>query len=204
MRRNLIACILPPCPRCAVPSDQFKRHEIRKRQFNIILDQIVQTVIGLLIRWACPGCGKTCSQYPEFAVPYKRYVLPDIIQYANRYLEDPDMTYELLVKKWAAGYQREAGDEAQLWPSTIHRWITTLGGLPQTMAKTLQLIRQKNPNAATVRHLSQLSVSNRKFKTDERRIVLIRCRQLLLLDRLFHHIFNVFIFPKLAADCGFT
>jgi len=201
--RNLITCILPPCPRCHVCADQFKRHELRKRQFNVIVDQVIHTVTGLLIRWVCHGCGKTFSQYPAFALPYKRYLLPDMIQYAERYLETEDMTYAQLVRKWAAGYQRTCEDESQLWPSTIHRWITTLGALPGILARTQQLIRQKNPSAAAARHLSQLTVSSRKFITDMRRHILVGCRQILFIERLFRETFDTSVFAKVAPVCGY-
>jgi transposase-like protein len=205
VRRNLVTCILPPCPRCGTSADQFKRHELRKRQFNVIVQQVIHIVIGLLIRWACTGCGKTFTQYPDFALPYKRYMLPDIIQYAERYLESENMSYGRLVKKWSAGYKRTTAEgETQLWPSTIHRWLSTLGSLPNILARGQQLIRQKNPKASVTRYLSQLTVPRRKFKTDTRRLILVGCRQILLVERFFHETFHVSIFEKVAADCGYT
>lgn len=204
VRRNLIPCILPPCPRCSVDADQFKRHELRKRQFNVVVEQVIHTVKGLLIRWICPGCQKTFSQYPDFAIPYKRYVLPNILEYAERYIESEKMSYAKVLAKWAAGYQRFDGDETQLFPSTIHRWLTTLGGLSQMLAKAQQLIRQKDPSAAVTRHLSQLIVSGKKFTTDTRRRILVRCRQILFVERRFRDILHVSIFPKVAADCRYA
>jgi len=204
VRRNKVDCILPPCPRCIVTSNQFKRHELRKRQFNVIVEEIVRLMPGLLIRWKCPGCGKTFTQYPEFAFPNKRYVLQNIVQYTERYVEDEKMTYAQLLKKWGAGYERKQGDESQMWPSTIHRWITTLGGLTRVIGKAQALIHQKNPSAGVTRHLAQLTVSCRKFITDVRRKLLVSCRQLLQVERLFRQTFHVSIFPKLALDCAVT
>lgn len=199
-----IACNLPSCPQCTVSSDQFKRHELRKRQFNVIVDEVVLLVLGLLIRWKCPGCGKSMIQYPDFALPFKRYVLTDIVQYAEHYVEDEEMTYDLLLKQKAAGYERRQDDERQLSPSTIHRWITTLGGFSRVIGKAQKLIHQKHPSISLTRYLAQLSVPARKYRSEKRRQTLVACRRLLHLERLFSRIFNVSLFSKVATSQAFT
>jgi hypothetical protein len=200
---NNVPCILPPCPRCVVSSDQFCRHELRKRQFHVIIDEVVHVEQGVIIRWKCPGCDKTFSQYPHFALPHKRYTLADIMAYAKRYLGDEKITYSRLLKIWAAGYERQENDEAQLWPSTVHRWITTLGNCPQILRKALALIHQKDLSTGLTRTLAQLKVSSRKFLTEARRKALLGCLQLLFVEAIYRRIFAVSIYPKLAAACAY-
>jgi hypothetical protein len=200
---NAIACVLPPCPRCHLLSDQFGRHELRKRQFHVIIDEVIHVEQGVVIRWKCPGCDKTFSQYPHFALPYKRYTLADIMAYAKRYTGDEEITYSRLIKIWAAGYERKENDEAQLWPSTVHRWITTLGDFPRLIRKAQALIHQKDSSAGFTRTLAQLKALPRKFLTEARRKVLVGCLQLLFVEAIYRRIFAVSIFPKLAAACAY-
>jgi len=204
VRDNKVACTLPPCDGCSVASDQFTRHELRRRQFYVITDEIVHIVNALLIRWKCPGCNKTFTQYADFALPYKRYSLPDMMQYARRYLEDVKMTYARLTIKWFAGYQETQHDERQLWPSTIHRWLTTLGGFIRVIGKAQSFVHQKDPAIGVTRLLAGLKVSVTKFKTPARAQTLIRCLQLLHLEPIYRRVFNVSIFSKLASACAFS
>ena len=203
VRDNKVACTLPPCDGCRVFPDQFTRHELRPRKFYVIIDEVVHIVNALLIRWKCPGCNKTFTQYADFALPYKRYSLPDMMQYARRYLENVKMTYAQLIRIWFAGYQESELDERQLWPSTIHRWLTTLGGFIRLIGKAQSFVHQKDPRIGVTRLLAGLKVSVTKFKTPARAQTLIRCLQLLHLEPIFRRIFDVSIFPKLASACAF-
>jgi len=63
---------LPPCLRCHVESTFFKEHAYRGRKFLVIVDMLVKTVLSALIRFRCPGCGKTFTYYPDFALPHKQ------------------------------------------------------------------------------------------------------------------------------------
>ena len=64
------------------PMDLERLYEIYTTENGQLIEYenlLVYIVIGLLIRWKCPGFSKTFTQYPWFAVPYKRYTLPTII-----------------------------------------------------------------------------------------------------------------------------
>ena len=66
---------LPSCPRCHVESSFFKIHAYRERRFLIVVEMIIQRVFCTLIRFSCPGCGKTMTFYPDFAVPHKQFTI---------------------------------------------------------------------------------------------------------------------------------
>ncbi len=55
VRQGIDPCYLPVCPSCGLTPDFFKRHEKRRRIFNIIVEQILKKILGLLSRWKCLG-----------------------------------------------------------------------------------------------------------------------------------------------------
>ncbi|MCP4370110.1 MAG: hypothetical protein GY797_18655 [Deltaproteobacteria bacterium] len=199
--KGLIFCILPPCPRCGLEPLYFNRHEARKRKFYVVFDQIVKTVQGLLIRWKCPGCKKTFTQYPDFALPYKRYTLPTIMEFCGRYTECEKATYRKVRIDNLLGYE---DSEKQMEHTTIHRWICTLGDLQMTSAKAVDLILQANCLSTICRDMAKLSINPKKYQTPERKTLLERCRRLFRIEALFLVIFKISIFPKLATTCRFT
>lgn len=207
VRKGQNPCGLPPCPHCQITSDYFSQHEKRKRRFFIFAEQIVKVIIGLLCRWKCPGCGKTFTDYPEFAIPYKRYTLPTIMAFTHWYVNDEPMTYRKLVQEVAIGYEsRENGDidERQLAHSTIFRWITTLGDFSEIIRKGQDLINQADPASTICRDLAGLTISAKKYMSSARKKVLHCCRQILHLDAVYRLCFKASIFPKLATACGFS
>ena len=97
---------LPPCPRCKVESELFKIHAYRERRFLIIVEMLIKAAYCSLVRFGCPGCGKTFTHYPEFAVPYKHYTQPSITGFSERYVELDEMTYQksVMVDSSVPGY----------------------------------------------------------------------------------------------------
>jgi transposase-like protein len=194
---------LPPCPRCSVESVFFKIHAYRERRFLIIIEMLINAAYCSLVRFRCPGCGKTFTYYPDFATPHKHYTRPTITGFSARYLDSDDMTYQqaAMVDDSVPGYPQSDGTLA---PSTIHRWITTLGRFTQTCRTALILLLQENPASSICRDLARLTVPQRKYKTDQRKKQLIGSRQLVTIETFFQATFNSSIFTKLATHCGFS
>jgi len=198
---------LPPCIRCDVESAFFKIHAYRERRFLIIIDMLIKAAYCSLVRFKCPGCGKTFTHYPDFAIPHKHYTQPSITGFSARYLESDDMTYQqaAMVDSSVPGYPgKDSPDAPTLAPLTIHRWITTLGQFPQTCRTALILLLQENPGSSICRDLARLTIPQRKYKTDRRKKQLIGCRQLLIIEEFFQAIFKTSIFTKLAMRCAFS
>jgi hypothetical protein len=195
---------LPPCPRCDVEGRYFKPHSYRERRFLIIVDMVVQSIAGFLLRFRCPGCGKTVTFYPDFAIPYKHYTRQTITAFAERYV-DSDDTYQKAVmdkdEKSAPGYPDE---EKTLAPSTIHRWVTSLSRLGNTTQKALDLICQEKPSSSICRNLAQWVVPRSKYRTEGRKTCLLNCFRLIATEALFGTVFNLSIFTKLAISCAFA
>jgi len=193
---------LPACPRCSVESEFFKIHAYRERRFLIIIEMLIKAAYCSLVRFKCPGCGKTFTNYPDFAIPHKHYTRPSIMGFSARYLNSEDITYRqtLMVDGSVPGYPQ---NDAALAPTTIHRWITTLGSFTQTCRTALILLLQENPVSSICRDLARIIISQRKYKTKQRKKQLINCRQLMIVEAFFQATFKTSIFTKLAIRHAF-
>lgn len=195
---------LPPCPRCRVAADRFKIHAYRERRFLVIVDMVVQPTSSSLVRFSCPGCGKTVTFYPDFAVPHKHYTRQSITGFANNYVTT-EATYKKAVmdkeEKSVPGYP---DGEKTLSPSTVHRWITGLSRLGNTTQKALDLICQEQPISTICRDLAQWVVPRSKYRTETRKTSLLDCFRLLATETFFKTVFNSSIFTKLAINCAFS
>ena len=194
---------LPPCSRCNVDSSFFKIHAYRERRFLIIIGMLIKAAYCSLVRFRCPGCGKTFTFYPHFAIPHKHYTRPTIIGFAAAYTESDPMTYQqaAMADHSSLGYPQ---NDATLAPSTIHRWITTLSRFSQTCRTALILLLQENPILSICRDLARLMIPPRKYKTEQRKKKLINCRHLLIIEAFFQAIFQTSIFTNLATHCAFS
>ncbi len=193
---------LSPCSQCHVESTFFKEHAYRERKFLVIVDMLVETVLSALIRFRCPGCGKTFTYYPDFALPYKRYTRQTVTHFSRSYVQNPDATYQkaTMVDGSLPGYP---DSEQTLAPSTIHRFITNLSRLTTSAQKALELVLQEHPASAICRNIANLAVPRQKYKTKTRKGNLLQCLKFFDIEALFQHTFNTSIFTKLAISCEF-
>ena len=74
---------LPPCPRCRVESQFFKIQAYRERRFLIIIEMFIKAAYCSLVRFKCPGFGKTFTDSPDFAISHKHYSWPTIMKFAG-------------------------------------------------------------------------------------------------------------------------
>jgi hypothetical protein len=194
---------LAPCSRCRIESIYFKIHAYRERRFLILIEMLIKAAYCSLVRFKCPGCGKTFTHYPDFAIPHKHYTRPTITGFSERYVDSDDMTYQqaAMVDNSVPGYPQSDGTLA---PSSIHRWITILSQFTQTCRTALILLLQENPASSICRDLARLPVQKRKYKSDKRKKQLIVCRQLMIIEAFFQATFNSSLFTKLATRCGFS
>jgi len=161
-----LACPLAVCPCCGGWPARFGRHGVRKRQFLVFVQEVIEEVDSYLTRWKCPLCRRTFTQYPWWAIPNKRYVLPFIEERCEAYVEDTARTY-------AAGVRTEEGlpfshadAEAgrELAASTLWHWHTTLGGMSDAMRGALELIKQQDPSTGVFRELGLLQIRAAKYR----------------------------------------
>lgn len=211
MIKGQVRCTLEICPRCQEKPAVFKRHEARQRQFLVIVERLVVKVISCLVRRKCSSCGKTFTDYPPFALPYKRFVSPEITERALRYLQDNTMTYERAARQQDPGQtngrspprqlmpvcHEDTGKGGQLAPSTVHRWITTLGSLKKILQAATSLLLESHADI----HRQSFDVAARKYRSEQRRDLLQDCLRLFHTEARFRILFERSIFPELAIRC---
>jgi len=193
---------LPPCSRCSVDSSFFKIHAYRERRFLIIIEMLIRAAYCSLVRFKCPGCGKTFTFYPDFAIPHKHYTRPTITGFCARYVESDDRTYQqaVMIDNSTAGYPHS---DATMAGSSIHRWITTLSRFTDTGRTALILLLEQNPVSSICRDLARIDIGRRKYQSIRRKKQLGACRQLVVIEAVFQAAFNTSIFTKLATRCAF-
>ena len=174
----------------------------------MIVDQTIEKEKGLLLRWKCPGCNRTATDYPKFALPYKRYTLPTILAFSQAYVEEPRVSYRQLVDTCPLPYRLQPGSdtdrEPELAHSSIHRWITTLGGYCGIVKEATSLMLQADPTTALCRDLAGLLISPGKYLSPARKQILFTCLHLVSLIPAYQSMFGASIFPKLATRSGFS
>lgn len=190
-----------PCPRCCEQTQIFIRHERRVRFFRYIVGNFVRVIKSLLVRWRCPICGKTFTDYPPFALPHKRYVLMDVERLSREYVEGEQQTYCKVVSHDDAsiGYWQGDGKPVHhfLERSTPWRWISFLGSMIKTLNQALHLISQKDPQSPIFREV--FPVYPCKHRSLQRKNILHNTRRLLRACQEFQRLFGHKIFPHLAT-----
>jgi hypothetical protein len=195
---------LPPCPVCEAESRFFKIHAYRERRFLIIVEMIVTSVWCALIRFKCPGCRKSFTFYPDFALPRKHYTRQTIMGLAEAYVANGQSSYEKAVEPEAAGSPEYPDGHRSLAPSTVHRWVTSLCQLKQTARTALELIHQQEPATSVSRVLARLDIPGSKYRSRPRRDQLLGCLRLVLVETFFKQLFGLSIFTRLATAWGFS
>ena len=140
VRKGNHRCSLSCCPHCGRAPEStlfFRRHALRHREFLVIEGRYVHAVEGLLARWRCPFCGRTFTEYPPFALPFKRYAVSQIAPRALEYVEDDGISYRKAVLEtympifhWfdpATDTHAGEGGEPVLTHTTLYHWVSALG-----------------------------------------------------------------------------
>jgi hypothetical protein len=194
------------CPRCKHKPRLFKRHDVRQRRFLVAVERLIVEVISFLVRMKCSYCGRTFTEYPPFARPYKRFVSDEIMERSLRYLQEDTMTYKRAACKPGTSeiygrspplpiYYPDSDTSRQLAPSTVHRWITTLSVLDKTLQAAVSLLLEKGDDM----HRQVVDVAARKYRSEARKRCLQDALRLFHCEARFRVVFNRSIFPELAT-----
>ena len=192
------------CPRCHQRPPMFKLHDVRQRNFRVIIENLVHLLQGLLARWKCTLCGHCFTWYPDFAIPYKRYVKDSIVKLSRKYVEHDKITYNQAVQHQPSliAYKTDKGiEETSLASSTVHRWLSWIGGtLKAPLTRALELIRQKDPSCNLFRQVHPIAAH--KYRSQKRRSILDSAIRLLTAEGVYNSLFGQSIFPRFAT--GFS
>jgi len=147
-------------------------------------------------------CNATFTEYPDFALPYKRYVSDDILRLSGQYLEQYRETYRRLVTAQAdknrtlpTVYEQVlSGREGFLAHSTPWNWMKLLGQLPDVYQAGLELIRSHDPTTQLFRRF--VPVDPKNYRSLERKNLLQKAKNMLLLNAEHENLFGHRIFPR--------
>jgi hypothetical protein len=202
-----VSCDCAVCLRCGRHLPSFRLHDRRKRIFLVIVERLVHEVLSLLPRWKCPLCKQTFTTYPAFAVPRKRYVRNEVLRFSERYVNEDGTTYRKAATEEGLAVFYHGGedgviDERQFAHTTLHRWFPFLGSLKRTAREALRLIREKAPGSGIFRKI--VPVPSWKYRSEERRQILIASRRLLQVESEFRALFEDSLFPRFATGCRWS
>lgn len=148
------------CRICHGKAEHYILHECRKRQLRVVHKDIIKVIMTFLLRWKCPLCQCTFTDYPPFIIPHKRFALFDMCQLSQKYLESETTSYRSTVKQGLSdiGYIDAATGlcERFLSHSTIYRFIGYIAKLCPSF------------------YVSRFSISSRKYRSVARKSILIR------------------------------
>jgi len=156
------------CPRCQLESILFKIHAYRERRFLVIAQMLIKAVFCALVRFKCPGCGKTVTYYPDFAIPHKHYTRQTVLALSSSYVDNDQSTYQEATM--VDGVIPESQDSGRsMAPSTIYRWISTLAELLTAYQKDL------TAKKSCWYFAGHPAIAPQKYKTRKRKQCLLRC-----------------------------
>lgn len=185
------------CPRCGIYCDRFAYYDRYKRVFLVIAGNSTEKAEGFLARCICPVCAKTFTDYPNFALPFKRYVRRHMQDKSKQYLEEDNSSLEEIASRKVSGEKPpDTGYEQYLAASTLWRWTDYFGSLNCVLARARSLIRAKDPSSNIFR--LPFSVSRHKYTEGERGRILRTCLCLLKTESEYIRVFKHSFFPYFA------
>lgn len=114
------------CPFCNSTSEVIKRHEGRYRIFYIVKESYVNRRLRWLGRWKCTTCTKTFTYYPDYTLPYKRFVIENIVEFSSKYLSNDNTSYHSVVN-YDGTQILYKGTESTAWRefsgTSVWRWL---------------------------------------------------------------------------------
>ena len=119
------------CPRCG-RNQGFGRHQIRRREFRIIVDGWVRLIPSWICRWKCKACGKTFTDYPPFHSRRKAAATPSIP--SNNSLTPISTPRPPTATPAVKGGGRSSTttvhhrQSRHLWPSAVPPWLAARSG----------------------------------------------------------------------------
>lgn len=203
-KRGEVACSEGACPRCGGMPEKYWRNGVRKRLFLVFVE-VVCRVWSYLSRWRCPLCKRSFTDYPDFALPFKRYPAPFVLARCVAYASDRTSTYREGVRQEDGMPVSHADAEGgmELSPSTLWRWMETLAVFANAERQLLALIKQQDPSTGLFRALAAVRIRAGKYRSEARKALLARCCRISLIAQVHRQLFGVSIFPEFGTRSGF-
>jgi hypothetical protein len=126
-----------------------------------------------------------------------------IVMLSTEFIGIPDSSYGRVTTADGAPieYVSNSDDAPTLRRSTLWRWLSWLGSMPQTLNAATQLLYQKQPRLTV--HRDVWTVEASKYRSDSRQLRVQNAFRTLVVCKLFDRIFSAPLFPTFATACGF-
>lgn len=190
------ASFFPPCCPSCQEVGGLRKHEFRARGFWSVVSQEVTKIPSFVLRVACKLCDAGMTVLPDFALPHKRYVLPEVVASSERYLLDHAATYESAARADGRPVFHDAEGSARA-RSTVHRWIGFLGSLVMLLGSATDLLREADPAYSPLTEMDP--ISPRRYRSEARRECLERAHRLLRVRARLREAIDIEMFPRIAT-----
>lgn len=190
------------CPKCEGQPPRCEPRYLRERWFYPVVDGYVDPVRSFVLCLRCPLCRRIFTDYPAFASPYKRYLLPEFVRRSKDYVTVDERTYRRGVQenRMAVGYASGNDiDERQLTHTTLWRWVGFFGRMERTLRGSLRWLQEKDNTLPLFRH--PCLVPTRKYRSRERKLLLQTALRLFDLEPVFVRLSSRSLFPEFATAC---
>jgi len=193
---NLPPC-LERCPCCHSEQVIFKQHDCRTRELRYCVTFWVKTFLLTLFRWKCSVCKGTFTVYPEFLLPYKRFITPSMLSLCQQYLSQGEATYRQIVRPDGSQYVYENNSTQELSHVSLWNWFKGLSPFSRYAHQAVQLLFQVVPDSSI--HREVIPINPHKYRSDPRKHCLQQMELILrVLRHLGQHKINVRIFPTIV------
>ncbi len=182
--KSKIEADVKKCPKCPATPGMFKRHEMKARKIRAIADGLVYILLMYLLRWKCPICNRSFTEYPWFLGPHKRYMSLPVVEKVFQYVNEEKTDYRRAAieqsgeEKKPIWYEQDLDkpDDVRAFAhTTIYRWTGYLGSREKELAALTKNLMGKNPYS----ELPYLpaKVSPRKYHSEKRKKLLELCKR---------------------------
>jgi hypothetical protein len=190
----------PRCPKCQ-ESGALRKHELRPRTFWSVVLHEVKRIPSFVLRVACAICEARTTVLPEFALPHKRYAVPEVVDASERYLLDDASTYESAARVDGRPVFHDAEGKSRA-RSTVHRWIGFLGSLVLLLGSATDLLGEADPAFSPLAEMRP--ISPRCYRSEVRRGLLERAHRLLRVRARLREATDHDLFPRIATPAAWT
>ena len=184
------------CPCCQSEQVTFKQHDSRTRELRYCVTFWVNTFLLTLFRWKCSVCNATFTVYPEFLLPYKRFITPSMLLLCRDYLSTGKATYRQTVRPGGSQFAYKNNNNQELSHVSLWNWFKGLSVFNQYAHKAVKLLFKAVPDNSI--HREFIPINPHKYQSESRRHCLEKVEFILRVIRhLSKHRINVRIFPTI-------
>ena len=155
------------CPCCFSEQATFKRHDSRTRELRYLVTFWVNTFLLTLFRWKCSVCKESFTVYPDFLLPYKRFITPSMLLLCQQYLRRGEASYREIAHPEKSHYVYNGKDSQELSHVSIWNWFKSLLPFARNAHKVIGHLFQIDPDSSI--HREVIPINPHKYRSENRK-----------------------------------